>query len=107
MGMKLSEVKARVRTTIVVWEDEKVDVGYRPAAITPEVLEQVNDAAQSGDLSVMGTMLEPVLDWWDVLDDEGERIPPTASFIRTMPIAFLMAVLEQVQEAMRPPEKRD
>ena len=106
MAMKLSEVKARVKSTTVTWEDEQVEVGYRPAAITPEVLEGVQEAAQAGDMSVMGAMLEPILDWWDVLDDNGERVPPTAQFIRTCPVSFLMAVLEQVQESMRPPERK-
>lgn len=105
--MKLSEVKARVKDTTVVWDDEKVDVGYRPAAITPAVLEAVNEAAEAGNLDVMGEMLEPIVAWWDVLDDNDERIPPTKDNIKQFPVPFLMAVMEQVQEAMRPPERRN
>lgn len=105
MGMKLSEVKAKVKNATVVWEDETVDVGYHPAAMTPAVLEEVQEAARAENLSVIGSLLEPVLAWWDVLDDDGNRLPTDAATIREIPVPFLMAVLEQVQDAMRPPER--
>lgn len=106
MSMKLTEVKAKVKQATVVWDDETVDVGYHPAALTPAVLEEVQDAAREENLSVIGTLLEPVLAWWDVLDDDGARMPTDAETIRQIPVPFLMAVLEQVQAAMRPPEAK-
>lgn len=103
MGMKLSEVKARVATTTITWGDETVDVGYRPAALTPALIEEVQAAAKAENLDVLGTMLEPLLAWWDVLDDEENRLPTDAATIKTMPVAFLTEVMSTVQGAMRPP----
>jgi hypothetical protein len=106
MAMTLSKVQDKVTTTTVLWDDESVDVGYHPAAITPALLEQVQAAAGAENLDVVGALLEPVLAWWDVLTDDGERYPTDAETIKIMPLAFTMAVLTQVQEAMRPPEPR-
>lgn len=107
MGMKLSAVKGKIKVTQVDWEDETVEVGYHPAAMTPELLERVNDSAESGNLAVLGVLLEPVLAYWDVLDDEDKRLPTTAEIIATIPLSFTLAVMAQVQEAMRPPDGKD
>jgi len=104
MGMKLSTIRAKIDTTTVIWGDETVDVGYHPAAVTPAMLEDVQAAAKAEDMNVVGAMLEPVLAWWDVLDDDDQRMPTDAATIRVMPMAFLTAVMERVQEAMSPPE---
>lgn len=104
MAMTLSKVQAKEGTTTVLWEDETVDVGYHPAAVTPAMLEQVQEAAKSTNLDVIGLMMEPMLAWWDVLDDDGQRLPVTAEVIREIPLAFTMAVLKQVQTAMQPPD---
>lgn len=111
MAMKLSEVKAKSKVTTVVFLDETVDVSYHPAAMTPRILEDVMALAKSAetdaeDMGMVGAMLEPVLEWWDVLDDDGKRIPPSRENIRDMPLPFLVAVLEKVQEDMRPPASR-
>lgn len=111
MAMKLSEVKAKTKVVTVSFMDETVDVSYRPAAMTPAILEDVLALAKSAetdaeDMALVGSMLEPVLDWWDVLDDKGKRLPTTTESIREMPLAFLVQVLQDVQEDMRPPASR-
>ena len=110
MSMKLSEVRAKVKVVTVNWADETVDVGFHPAAVTPELVDKVQQQAATieggGAGATIGGMLEPMLDWWDVLDDDGQRIPTDAETIAALPIAFLMAVLETVQEDMRPPERK-
>lgn len=103
MGMKLSVVKGKIKTTQIHWEDETVEVGFHPAAMTPELLERVSSSAEGQNLAVLGVLLEPVLAYWDVLDDEGKRLPTNAETIATIPLSFLMAVMDQVQETMRPP----
>lgn len=106
MPMQLSEVQSRVKTVDVSWEEETVAVGYAPARFTPEVLEQVAAAEQAGDLGILGSLLAPVVEWWDVLDDDGQRIPPTPENIRRFPLSFIMAVMAKLQEDMRPPEQK-
>jgi hypothetical protein len=107
MAMKLSEVQAKVKVATITWDDETVDVGYAPARFTPEVLEAVTEAESANNLSILGKMLEPILDWWDVLDDKDKRIPTTAENIAKMPLAFLMKVLGDLQDDMTPPASKD
>lgn len=111
MGMNLSRVKAATDTVEVTWGTQQVLVTYHPAAITPEVLERVQDAAKDENLSVVSAMLEPLLAGWELYADDaaeaaGEQLPTNAETIRTVPLPFLMAVMEQTQEAMRPPAQR-
>lgn len=103
MGMTLSKVKGKVATTEVAWDGETVEIGYKPNEITPALLETVQEAAAEGKIKVVADLLEPVLDWWDVLDDDGARLPTDAATIQQMPLAFLMEVLNATQEQMRPP----
>lgn len=107
MAMTLSKVKAKEAEASVLWDGETVDLGYKPGEVTPSLLEAVQTAAQAGDLEVIGTLLEPVLAWWDVLDDDGKRLPTDRDTIKIMPLGFLLEVLDKVQEAMRPPERKD
>lgn len=106
MAMKLSEVQAKVKQVTVEYLDETVDVGYCPAKFTAEVMEAVTEAETANDLSILGALLEPVLAWWDVLDDKDRRIPTTAENIRVMPMAFVMKVMAAVQEDQDPPASR-
>lgn len=111
MAMKLSEIKAKTKEVTVLFMDETVDVSYHPAAMTPAILEDVMALARGAetdaeDMALIGSMLEPVLDWWDVLDDKGKRIGTTMADIREMPLAFLIKVLDDVQTDMRPPAQK-
>ena len=106
MAMKLSEVRAKVKEVTVTWEDETVAVGYAPARLTPKVLENVAAAEDSRDLGVIGTMLSPILEWWDVLDDEGKRLGCTPEVIAEMPLSFVMAVTTALQEDQNPPASK-
>lgn len=111
MAMKLSEVKAKTKITTVEFMDESVDVSYHPAAMTPAILEEVMALAKGAetdaeDMALVGSMLEPVLDWWDVLNDDGSRVPTTKEAIREVPLAFLIKVLDDVQADMRPPAQK-
>lgn len=106
MAMKLTEVRAKTKTVTVTWDDETVDVCYAPNRFTPEVMEAVAEAETQQNLSIMGAMLEPLLEWWDVLDDNENRIPTSAENIAKMPLPFLMRVLSVVQEDQNPPASR-
>ena len=104
MAMRLHEVMAKVAVTTVEWEGEQVDVGYHPAAFTPALTERVQAAAEQRNLDVLGIMLDPLVDWWDVLDEQDQRIPPTPDTIKQMPQGFLNAVMSAIQGAMKVPQ---
>lgn len=106
MAVALSNMKKRTKLITVEWDGEEVDVSYFPNVVTPELLEKVDAAADQDNLDVLGVMLEPVLDWWDILEEEGgPRLPTDAATIRTIPMSFLNRLQEKIQEAQRPPEQ--
>lgn len=101
----LNNMKARTKVLTVEWDGEAVDVSYFPNAVTPALLESVMDAAEKEDMSILGTMLEPILDWWDITEnDGGPRVPTDAETIRNIPMSFLTKLQKTIQEAQNPPE---
>ena len=47
-------------------------------------------------------MLAPIVEWWDVLDDDDQRIPPTAENMRAFPLNFLLAIMRAITEDSKP-----
>lgn len=104
MSVKLDEMKGRTKVITVTWDDETVDVSYHPNVVTPELLEKVDEAARRDNLDVLGVMLEPVLDWWDILLEDGSRLATDAATIKRVPMSFLNRLQDAIQEDQNPPE---
>lgn len=107
MAVRLSEMKSREKASQVEWDDEVVDFGYFPNAFSLQVAEDVSNAAAANDLSVVAAMLEPIISWWDVLDDDGAQLPTDAETMKGFPLSFLMALMEKVGDDQRPPDGKD
>lgn len=104
MGVRLVDKMNETKVATIKWGADDVEVSYRPNSVTPALLEAVDEAAKRDDMSVMGVVLEPVLDWWDVLDAEGNRLPTDADTIARMPMPWLNLVQAGIQEDQNPPE---
>lgn len=104
MAVKLDEMQGRTKTLVVNWDGEKVDVSYFPNVVTPELLEKVAEASEKDNLDVLGVMLEPVIEWWDILLEDGSRLPTDSATIKKVPMSFLNNLQDAIQEAQRPPE---
>ena len=105
MAVKMSEMTGRTKVLTVKWDGEEVDVSYFPNVVTPDLLEKVDEAAKLDNLDVLGVMLEPVLDWWDILETEnGPRLPTDQETIKRIPMSFLDALQKAIQEDQNPPE---
>ncbi len=101
----LSQMKARTRQITVPWDGEEVDVSYFPHAVTPAMLEDIDRASEDDDRDLLGTMLEPLVDWWDILEVEGgPRMPATKETVKLLPMSFINALQTAMGEANRPPE---
>lgn len=111
--MKAADMQTKVATVTVTWLDETVDVGYFPGVMTPNRAAELAavardqdtataEATRDGGLSMLALLLEPVLAWWDVLDEEDNRMPTTAAVMGTLPLGFLTRVQATIQEAMKP-----
>ena len=106
MGVRLSTMKGREKNATLDWDGEAIDFAYYPNAFTMEVAEKTTLAAEANNLSVVAAMLEPIIAWWDVMDDDDVRLPPTAEVMRTFPLTFLTALMEKVGESQNPPASK-
>lgn len=106
MSISFTQMKAKTKDAQIDWEGEKVDFAYHPAAFSVEVAQHVQERAQEGDLGGVAVVMVNLLDWWDVLDDEGNRLAVTEELVRQMPLGFLMSMLNAVGADMAPPTRR-
>lgn len=102
MGVRLSEMKAKERETHIVYDGDQVDFAYRPNEYTMNLEDEVSKAAQANNIEMVSTLLEPIVVWWDVLDDKGKRLAADAATMRQFPLRFLLAVMAEVSKDQDP-----
>lgn len=102
MGVRLSAMKAKVQETHLEWDGETVDFAYKPNEFTMELADDISAAAEKEDLGMVSAMLSPIIVWWDVLDDEDNRIPPTPENMRRFPLNFLLRIMNTITEDQNP-----
>lgn len=101
MSIKVSALLRQEAETEIKFFDEKGVVKFRPGAITDDMFERVQAAAEADDENVLNKLIAEVLISWDVVDEKGEMVPFTDAGLKGIPIPFKSAVLEQVIEAAR------
>lgn len=101
MSIKVSALLRQEAETEIKFFDETGVVKFRPGAITDDMFETVQAAAEADDENVLNKLLAEVLISWDVVDEKGEMVPFTGAALKGLPIPFKSAVLEQVIEAAR------
>lgn len=104
MAIKMHELRQKVSIVEVEWDGEKADIGFYAARFTPELIESIQAEADKENLDMLGNMLEPLLAWWDLLDELGERLPTDKGTIKQMPLGLLTTIITATQGALRPPE---
>lgn len=101
--MELKKVMGGGTVPLVVqWQDEDVKVQYDPNVFTPRLVSQL-EAAQLGGKSMgdaLVGMLDKLLADWDITQD-GEPFPPSPDNIATLPMGFLVAVIQGVAQEMQ------
>jgi hypothetical protein len=123
--VRLSTIREKVNTITVTWQGETVDVGYFPAAMTPDLAASISRQARAataaakaaeasgeaveddGGLDLLAAMLSPLIAWWDLYEDEQaerdqRRMPTDAATIGRLPVDFTMAIQTAIQEDMKP-----
>lgn len=104
MAVSLNDMLDRTKVITVKWDGEEVEVSYFVNRMTPDLMERVEIASREDNLDVLGVMLEPILDWWDILEADGSRLPTDSATIKRIPMSFLNALQEAIQEEQNPPE---
>lgn len=105
MGVRLTNMLGVVRETTLKYDGEAVPFAYRPNVVTLALLDDIETKAEDDDLDGIARMLEPVLVWWDVLDENDQRIQPTYDAMRGFPIRFLTSIVDRIQEDSNPERK--
>lgn len=105
MGVRLSAMKAKVQESHLDWDGERVDFAYKPNEFTMELADEIQAAAEKENLTMVSSMLSPIIVWWDVLDDEDERIEPSAENMRRFPLNFLLRIMEAITKDQDPESK--
>jgi hypothetical protein len=102
MGVRLSAMKAKVKESHLDWDGERVDFAYKPNEFTMELADEIQAAADDENLTMVSSMLAPIIVWWDVLDDEDQRIDATADNMRRFPLNFLLKIMGAITEDQDP-----
>lgn len=102
MAVRLSTMKARIQEASLTWDGETVDFAFKPNEFTMELADQIAQAGEAEDMNSVTALLAPMVEWWDVLDDEDERIPPTVENMRRFPLNFLLSLMDAMTKAQVP-----
>lgn len=97
-----SKRRKETKVVNVQFEGDTVQVAYHAAAITPRLVALAQELQT--DVAVIADVIQRIVVWWDVLDDEGNRIPPTPENTMEFDVAFLGAVVNGVFGDMAPGE---
>lgn len=101
MGIRVTALLKQEAETEIKFFDERGTVKFRPGAITDDMFDRVQAAAESDDENVLNKLLAEVCSSWDVMDEQGTMVPFTDEALSALPIPFKSTVLEQVIEAAR------
>lgn len=100
MPITLSDLVSKTRQIVVKYDGEDVAITYAPGKLTPA---SVN--AQEGRQNLEIVLAETLLAW-DVLDEKGKPLPVTQETLSAMPTRFLWALIDGVNEDIRPNGRR-
>lgn len=120
MPYRPAQRRAVTREAVIEYDGEPVSVWYRPAAVDLGFFDEISQlsaavsTAQGGGTLAPGALVEAqralarllvaVVAHWDVLDEDGQEIPPSVEDALTYEPAFLWAVLNGVITAIKPGE---
>ncbi len=97
--IRLSDLQRDERTCTVEFEGESAEVTYRPSAYTPEIEDQLQTAMESNRPSNgIARWLAGIVVHWEVMDENGEEIPPTFENMRRMSSTFLTTVINTITD---------
>ncbi len=91
MPIRVADMARNERTMEVEFLDETARVTYRPLAYTPELEAALDEAGARASGRII-KFLEAVLISWEVLDEDGQELPPTKEVMEKLPLDFLSAV---------------
>lgn len=104
--MRLSEIYSQVKTITVPVGTGTLQVTYRPQAITPEMVDRMNDTRGATPGEAIATCVVDLVSSWDLTSDDGKPYPITLESVRQLPIAFLAEITKAVTADITPNAQR-
>ena len=103
MPVRISNLVRDRRTVTIPIDDDVVTITYRPGGFTPETEDRLRQYAddQRGGAALVALLADCLIEW-DLVDDDGRPLKPTAENLRRLPTVFLSQVAQAIAEDMRP-----
>lgn len=98
MPIKVSGFSKTEKVATIEYEGETMDVGFNPNAVTLTLLD---DIAATDTLEGVAVQLQGVIIWWDLLGEDGKRLPPNLETMRNLPVNFLLKVMDDITTATK------
>jgi len=110
MSLKRSAFAKKIVPVIVRWFDEEVEVGVRPALWNQDLLNHIvtlrfpeggetEEEAKAVELEAAQVIADTIA-YWDILDEDGERLPVTAELLISLPPQFVAGIPVALGEVM-------
>lgn len=97
MPIRLSDLEKDHRTCTFSVGEEKAQITYRPSAYTPELESSIMDEMDQTRLGKMlAELLSKILIEWEIVDDQGNMIPPTKENLMKFPVTVLSQIMDTV-----------
>ena len=99
-----SQVRAPIleRLTVDVGNGSSLNVTFDKLAVTTEWARRLDDAASSGDVMAAAEGLAQVITVWDLTEDDGTPVAPTASELALLSLGTLDSLGTQLVDAAKP-----
>lgn len=99
--MRLSEIFSTSKTVEVTIGDGKLAVTYRPDAVTPELVDRMNNTGSAPGEAIATSVVE-LVESWDLTDNDGQPYPLTVEAVRKLPVSFLSSVTNAITDDINP-----
>lgn len=100
MPFNATAMRQRTKRVTATFDGQAFDVWYRPGAITPRAYQQLE--ASGDNIATLVDALVIFVSEWDIVDEHGQRISPTAEVMLDYPAPLLSAVMEAITADLTP-----
>lgn len=100
MPISIASFSSKIKQTSVDYDGEALSVWYRPNAVTPRSMRDLDE--NENNIDKLTEMILSFVHEWDVLDEHGQRMPVSKELMMDWPLSFLNAVLTAVIADMSP-----
>lgn len=90
-----SQVREITATTVIEYEGSEVAVTYRKRLVRTAAL-NIFEASTAQQPGRVREALEDIVVEWDVLDEDGEKLPATQDVTRKLDFDFLIAIFNGI-----------